>query len=115
MHFEFTNALAIFQHLMNDVFHEFLDKFVVCYLDNILIFFKNTEKHKGHEEHLKLILQNLIDVGLCIKLEKCVFHQPQVEFFKYIISNEGLLMDKKKASYHRFVNSSNGTCCTMLP
>jgi hypothetical protein len=78
---------------MNDVFREFLDKFVVCYLDDILIYSKNVEEH---EEHVKLVLQKLRDAGLYAKAEKCVFHQPQVEFLGYIISNEGLSMDPKK-------------------
>jgi hypothetical protein len=93
MLFELTNAPAIFQHLINDIFHEFLDDFVVCYLDDILIFSKNLEEHK---QHVHLVLQKLRDVGLYAKLEKCIFHQPQVEFLGYIISNEGLMMDPKK-------------------
>jgi len=93
MPFGLTNAPAIFQHLMNDVFREYLDKFVVCYLDDILIYSKNVEEHEGH---VKLVLQKLRDAGLYAKLEKCVFHQPKVEFLGYIISDKGLLMDRKK-------------------
>jgi hypothetical protein len=48
MPFGLTNAPAIFQHLMNDVFWEFLDNFVVCYLDDILVFSKNEEEHINH-------------------------------------------------------------------
>jgi hypothetical protein len=69
------------------------DASVVCYLDDILIFSKNLEEHKCH---IHLVLQNLRDIGLYTKLEKCVFYQPQVEFLGYIISNEGLMMDLKK-------------------
>jgi len=75
---------------MNDNFHKFLDQFVICYLDNNLIYSKNIEEH---ERHVKFVLQKLLDVGLYVKLEK---YKPQVEFFKYIISNKGLLMDPKK-------------------
>jgi hypothetical protein len=78
---------------MNDIFPEFLDDFVICYLDDILIFSKNLEEHK---EYVRLVLQKLHEVGLFAKLEKCVFHQPQVEFLRYIISNEGLMMNPKK-------------------
>jgi len=77
---------------MNDVFCEFLDKFVVYCLHDILIISKNTEEH---EEHVKLILQKLQDVGLYSKLKKCVFNQSQVEFLAYIISNKSLLMNPK--------------------
>jgi hypothetical protein len=78
---------------MNNIFREFLDDFVVCYLNDILIFSKNLEEHK---RHVHLVLQELRDAGLYAKLKKCIFHQPQVEFLGYIISNEGLMMDPKK-------------------
>ena len=78
---------------MNNIFYKFLDDFVVCYLDDILIFSKNLEQHKPH---VCLVLQRLEDTGLYTKLEKYVFHQPQVEFFRYINSNEGLMIDPKK-------------------
>jgi hypothetical protein len=65
MPFGLTNAPAIFQHLMNDIFHEFLDDFVVCYLDDILIFSKNCEEN---EQHVRLVLQKLRDADLYIKL-----------------------------------------------
>ncbi len=93
MPFGLTNAPAIFQHLMNDIFREFLDDFVVCYLDDILIYSKNPEEH---QRHVRLVLQKLRDAGLYAKPEKCVFHKSQVEFLGYIISTEGLSMDPKK-------------------
>ena len=92
MPFGLTNALAIFQHLMNDVFREFLDHFVVVYLDNILVFSKN---EKDHKNHVQLVLEKVHSARLYAKLEKCLFHQPQVEFLGYIISGEGLSMDPK--------------------
>ena len=93
MPFGLINAPAIFQHLMNNIVCKFLGNFFACYLDDILIFSKNLDKHK---QHIRLLLQKLWDVGLYGKLEKCVFHQSQVEFLRYIISNEGLMMDPKK-------------------
>jgi len=93
MPFGLTNALAIFQYLMNDIFRKFLDQFVVCYFNDMLIYSIDSEEH---ERHMKLVLQKLRDARLYAKLEKCVFHQLQVEFLGYIISNKGLLMDLKK-------------------
>jgi hypothetical protein len=93
MPFGLTNAPAIFQHLMNDVFREFLDDFVVCYLDDILVFSKNEEEHINH---VRLVLEKLRTTGLYAKLEKCVFHQPQVEFLGYIISGEGLSWTQRR-------------------
>jgi hypothetical protein len=75
MPFGLTNAPTVFQHLMNDVFREFLDDFVVCYLDDILVFSKNEEEHINH---VRLVLEKLRIARLYAKLEKCVFHQPQV-------------------------------------
>jgi hypothetical protein len=78
---------------MNDIFREFLDNFVVCYLDDILIFSKN---EKDHEKHVQMVLQKLRNVRLYAKLEKYIFHQPQVEFLSYIICREELSIDPKK-------------------
>jgi len=54
MPFGFTNAPTIFQHIMNDAFHEYLDDFVVCYIDNIFIFSKNMAYH---ERHVRFVLE----------------------------------------------------------
>jgi hypothetical protein len=67
----FTNALVIFQHLMNNVFSEYLDDFMVCYINDIFIFSKNM---KDHWHHVHLVLEKLWDVGLYTKLEECEFH-----------------------------------------
>jgi hypothetical protein len=78
---------------MNDIFQEILDDFVICYFDDILTFSKI---EKDHETHVQMVLQKLRDAGLYAKLENCVFHQLQMEFLDYIISEEGLSMDPKK-------------------
>jgi hypothetical protein len=93
MPFGLIHAFFIFQHLINDIFREFLDEFVVCYLDDILIFSKN---EKDHEKHVRMVLQKLRDTGLYAKLEKCVFYQPQLEFLGSITSGKGLSMNPKK-------------------
>ena len=95
MPFGLTNAPATFQNLMNNVLCEFLDKFVVVYLDDILIF---SDTEEEHTEHIKLVLDRLRTYYLWAKAEKCVFYQDQVEFLGYIISPNGITMDPKKVS-----------------
>jgi hypothetical protein len=85
MPFGLTNAPILFQHMMNDVFHEYLDDFVVYYIDDISIFSKNMV---DHERHVHLVLEKLQEVCFYAKLEKCGFHQSEVEFLGYIISGK---------------------------
>lgn len=82
MPFGLTNAPAIFQHLMNDIFRDFLDKFVVIYLDDILIF---SPDEASHYNHVKLVLERLRHHKLYAKLEKSFFHQDSVEFLGYVV------------------------------
>jgi hypothetical protein len=70
MSFGLTNALAYFMNLMNKVFMEYLDKFVMVFIDNILIYSKNDS---DHEEHLRMVLQKLRDNQLYAKFTKCEF------------------------------------------
>ena len=93
MPFGLTNAPAVFQHMMNDVFREYLDQFVVIYLDDILIFSNSQEEHNVH---VSKVLAKLKATGLYAKLEKCEFDQVQVEYLGYIISPSGISMDPKK-------------------
>jgi len=93
MPFGLTNGPTFFQNLMNDIFREFFDDYVVVYLDDILIYSKDEKQHK---EHIKLALEKIRSVGLYVKLKKCVFHTFEVKFLGYIISNIGILMDFKK-------------------
>ncbi len=89
MPFGLTNVPTIFQHLMNDIFHEYLDDFMVCYIDDILILSKNME---DHERHVCLVLEKFWKVGFYAKLEKCEFHQFEVKSLGYIISKNGICM-----------------------
>ena len=66
---------------------------MVIYLDDILIFSKN---HEEHENHVRLVLNKLRENGLYAKLEKCSFHQSEVDFLGYIIYDGGFSMDPKK-------------------
>jgi hypothetical protein len=93
MPFGLTNAPATFQRLMNDIFKDYLDIFVVVYLDDILIFSENDEKH---EEHVKAVLQLLRQNDLYCEFEKCIFHAKEVEFLGYIVSADGVEMAQRK-------------------
>ena len=93
MPFGLTNAPAIFQHMMNDIFREYLDQFVVIYLDDILIF---SQDYIEHTKHVRLILTKLREHGLYAKPEKCEFDRTSVEFLGYVISSDGITMDEKK-------------------
>jgi len=93
MPFGLTNAPAVFQHLMNDIFREYMDKFVMVYLDDILIFSTNQE---NHDKHVWLVLAKLREHGLYTKLEKCEFDKSLVEFLGYVIPQDGISMDKLK-------------------
>jgi hypothetical protein len=86
MPFGLTNAPIVFQHMMNDVFYDYLDDFMVFYINNILIFSKNMV---DHECHVRLVLEKFLEVRIYAKLEKCGFHQFEMEFLGYIISRDG--------------------------
>ena len=70
MSFGLINAPAAFMDLMNKVFHEYLDRFVIVFIDDILIYSKSQEEH---EEHLRIVLQILRERKLYTKLKKCEF------------------------------------------
>jgi hypothetical protein len=87
MSFGLTNAPAYFMYLMNKVLMEYLDKFVVVFIDDILIFSKNEEEH---DEHLRLVLHKLRKNQLYAKLNKCEFWLEEVLFLGHIISEGGI-------------------------
>jgi hypothetical protein len=93
MSFGLTNASAYFMNLMNKVFMEYLDKFVVVFIDDILIYSNNDS---DHEEHLRLVLQKLRDNQLYTKYSKCEFWLDEVPFLGHIISNGVISMDPTK-------------------
>jgi hypothetical protein len=93
MSFCLTNAPAYFMYLMNKVFMEYLDKFVVVFIDDILIFSTNEEEHG---EHLRLVLQKLRENQLYTKLNKCEFWLKEVSFLGHIISKRGISVDPSK-------------------
>jgi hypothetical protein len=85
-----TNAHVYFMYLMNKVFVEYLDKFVVVFIDDILIFSKNEEEH---DKHLRMVLQRLRENQLYAKLNKCEFWLKEVSFLDHIISEGGISVD----------------------
>ena len=93
MSFGLTNAPAYFVYLMNKVFIEFLDKFVVVFINNILAFSKTEEEHV---EHLRLVLQKLREHKLYAKRSKCEFWLKEVSFLGHVVSNGGIAVDPSK-------------------
>ena len=93
MSFGLTNALAVFMDYMNRVFRPFLDKFVVVFIDDILVYSKTA---KEHEEHLRIVLQILKDRKLYAKLSKCEFWKEEVKFLGHMVSKGGIAVDPSK-------------------
>ncbi|WVZ84760.1 hypothetical protein U9M48_031751 [Paspalum notatum var. saurae] len=93
MSFGLTNAPAFFMYLMNSVFMNELDKFVVVFIDDILVYSKN---EKEHEEHLRIVLSRLRDHKLYAKFSKCAFWLKEVAFLGHILSAKGVAVDPSK-------------------
>jgi hypothetical protein len=93
MSFGLTNAPAYFMYLMNLVFMPELDKFVVVFIDDILVYSKNEDEHT---EHLHIMLQRLRDHRLYAKLSKCDFWLREIKFLGHTISQDGISVDPEK-------------------
>jgi hypothetical protein len=95
MSFGLTNAPTYFMNLMNKVFMEYLDEFVVVFIDDILIYSPNEETH---EDYLRLVLQKLCDNQLYAKFLKCDFWLKEVAFLGHIVTDGGIKVDPGKIS-----------------
>jgi hypothetical protein len=93
MSFGLTNAPAYFMYLMNSIFMNELDKFVVVFIDDILIYSKSKDEHV---KHLRIVLQRLRDHKLYAKFCKCEFWLDSVKFLGHTISKDGIFVDPSK-------------------
>ena len=99
-HFEFTvmpfgltNAPTAFMDLMHRVFNPYLDRFVVVFVDDILIY---SETEEDHEDHLRVVIQTLRDHQLYAKFSKCEFWLTEVRFLGHVVSASGVSVDPEK-------------------
>jgi hypothetical protein len=93
MSFGLTNAPPYFMYLMNKVFMEYLDRFIVVFIDDILIFSKTEEEHK---KHLRLVLEKLRSNQLYVKFSKYEFWLTKVAFLGHVISAGGVSVNPSK-------------------
>ncbi len=107
MPFVLTNAPATFQRLMNYILHDYLNDFVVVYLDDILVCSDTFEEHLAH---LRKVFIKLREANLVIKLKKCKFEQRKIKFLGHIIGTDGLRTDSE--NIEKIINCSISTDVT---
>src|SRR5450432_3394591 len=93
MSFRLINISTIYQTLINNILKEYLNDFIVIYLDNILIYSKNEKKYTGH---IIKVLKTLERTKFKINGEKSTFHQTEVKFLRYILTTTGVKMNLEK-------------------
>ncbi|KAL4009770.1 hypothetical protein IC575_031144 [Cucumis melo] len=112
MSFGLTNAPAVFMDLMNKIFHQYLDQFVIVFTDDILVYSVDRE---SHEEHLRIVLQTLHDKQLYAKFSKCEFWLEEVVFLGHIVSAKGVSVDPQKVeaivNWERPTNATEVRSC----
>jgi hypothetical protein len=93
MQFRFTNTPATFQRKINYILGEYLDDFIMAYLDNIIIYLNSVEEHK---EHIKWVLRKLYKENIPVAVKKYEFHTKKTNFVGFIIKLGQISMDLKK-------------------
>eukprot|EP00253_Pinus_taeda_P022952 PITA_22952 len=91
--FGLTNAPETFMCLMNIIFHQYLDRFVLIFIDDILVYSRTVEEH---QEHLRKVLQTLREHQLYAKFSKCDFFKEEIQYLGHVISKEGIAVDPEK-------------------
>ncbi|KAK3559209.1 hypothetical protein QTP86_005190 [Hemibagrus guttatus] len=95
MPYGLANARSMFQDFIHEVLREFLHRFILVYIDDILIYSWNLAEHR---HHVAEVLECLREFQLFLKAEKCSFHQPSVQFLGYKIDSSGIQMDEGKVT-----------------
>ncbi|KAI2646332.1 Transposon Tf2-9 polyprotein [Labeo rohita] len=93
MPYGLANAPAVFQSFINEILKEFMNKFVIAYIDDILIYSKTETEHIAH---VRTVLSRLLENQLYVKAEKCEFHVCHTSFLGYQVSHQGVKMDPSK-------------------
>jgi hypothetical protein len=93
MPFGLINASATCQEMINDALRQYLDIFVIAYLDDIMIYSITLKKHV---QHVSQILECLERRNLRLKPEKCKFHQEEVDFLEFVVERHGIRMNSEK-------------------
>ncbi len=93
MPYGLSNSPSIFQNFMNEIFRDMINRFVLIYIDDILIYSPNIEEHR---RHVTRVLQRLRQHYLYLKSEKCEFHKSTIHFLGYIVTPAGVQMDQRK-------------------
>ena len=93
MPFVLFNAPSTFMRLMREVLRDFIGKFVIVYLDDILVF---SQTEEDHLKHLRYVLERLQQEKLLVNVKKCTFMNPELVYLGFVISRDGLKMDLEK-------------------
>ena len=93
MQFRFTNTPTIFQRKINYILKEYLDNFIMAYLDNIIIYLNNKKEYK---EYIKQVLKRLYKENIPVIIKKCKFYTKKTDFVRFIIKLKQISMDLKK-------------------